>query len=112
VQRIDPLHGREVGSRGWPGQIIDAAAADPNSDTFHLTGNACERVDQRFALGNRPALPSAPDKKSFTNVSLPVLACNVFTSIAGYADSLWPSDPKTAAAPSSNWPRQIVIWFG
>jgi hypothetical protein len=33
-------------------------------------------IDHRFALGNSPALPSAPDKKSFTNVSSPLTAAN------------------------------------
>jgi hypothetical protein len=66
-------------------------------------------VDHRFALGNTHAMPSAPDKKSFTNVSSPILACNVFTSIAGSAGSAWPSDPKTSAAPSSKCDRQVVI---
>ncbi|MHC2279418.1 hypothetical protein ACVME8_006061 [Bradyrhizobium diazoefficiens] len=32
-------------------------------------------VDHRFAL-SRPALVSAPDKKSFSNASSPILACN------------------------------------
>jgi hypothetical protein len=48
----------------------------------------------------------------FTSVNSPILACNVFTSIVGSAGSLWLSDPKTPAAPSSSWPSQIVIWLG
>lgn len=54
----------------------------------------------RLALGNSPAFPSAPDKKSFTSVNSPILACNVFTSIAGLAGSLWPSDLKNSCRPS------------
>jgi hypothetical protein len=41
-------------------------------------------VDHRFAL-SKPALPSAPDKKSFVSVSSPIFACSVFTSTGGAA---------------------------
>ncbi|MHC2259212.1 hypothetical protein ACVIVC_000983 [Sinorhizobium meliloti] len=36
-------------------------------------------VDHRLTLGS-PAFPSAPDKESFSRVSSPIFACNVFTS--------------------------------
>jgi hypothetical protein len=55
-------------------------------------------IDHRFAL-RRPALPSAPDKKSFSSASSPSFACKVFTSIAGAAASDFASDPNTPAAP-------------
>ncbi|MFK4532115.1 hypothetical protein ABIA00_000298 [Bradyrhizobium ottawaense] len=54
-------------------------------------------VDHRFAL-SRPALVSAPDKKSFSNASSPILACNAFKSTGVSADVL--SCPNTPAAPS------------
>jgi hypothetical protein len=38
-------------------------------------------LDHRFAL-SKPALPSAPSKKSFSSVSSPILACSDFTSTA------------------------------
>jgi hypothetical protein len=56
-------------------------------------------VDHRFAL-SKPALVSAPSKKSFSSVSSPILACNDFTSTAGGAGPLPPPGPKTSAAPS------------
>ena len=39
-------------------------------------------VDHRFALG-KPALPSAPAKKSFSSVSSPILAWSTVRSTAG-----------------------------
>jgi hypothetical protein len=39
-------------------------------------------VDHRFAL-SKPALPSAPSKKSFSSVSSPILAWSDFTSTVG-----------------------------
>src|SRR3954463_13632647 len=65
--------------------------------------------DHRFAL-RRPALLSAPDKKSLVSVSSPILACSVFTSTAGAAD--FGSQPNTLAAPSRSWAFQAVIWLG
>jgi len=48
-------------------------------------------VDHRFAL-SRSALPSAPDKKSFSSVSSPIFACRVFKSTgAGTSVSVRPS---------------------
>ncbi|MGZ2454311.1 hypothetical protein ACVIRO_007128 [Rhizobium ruizarguesonis] len=41
-------------------------------------------VDHFFPPSN-PALPSAPDKKSFSSVSSPILACSVLTSTVGPA---------------------------
>src|SRR3954467_6046680 len=58
-------------------------------------------VDHRFAL-SRPALLSAPDKKSFS----------VFTSIAGGGADATPPESNRPAAASTNWPFQAVIWFG
>src|SRR5215212_775645 len=52
-------------------------------------------VDHRLAL-SRPALLSAPDKKSFSRVSSPILACSVFTSIAGGGADATPPEPKQA----------------
>ena len=68
-------------------------------------------VDHRLALGNRPALPSAPAKTSFSSASSPIFACRVFTSTAGAASAV-AADPKTAEAPSRSWERHCVIWFG
>src|SRR5580765_3191971 len=65
-------------------------------------------VDHRFAL-SMPALVSAPDKKSFSRASWPILACSSFRSTGGGDDD---SAPNTLAARSSNWFFQSLIWLG
>jgi len=64
-------------------------------------------VDHRFAL-SKPALVSAPSKKSFSSVNSPILACSDFTSIAGAAGAMLP-EPKTPEAPPSNWAGRNLI---
>ena len=59
---------------------IDAAAADPQLARLPRHRQHVRTVDHRFALGNSPALPSAPDKKSFTSVNSPIFACNIFVN--------------------------------
>jgi hypothetical protein len=39
------------------------------------------------------------------------LACSVFTSITG-ASSAFEASPNTPVAPSSNWSRHRLFWFG
>src|SRR6185437_9607613 len=68
-------------------------------------------VDHRLAL-SRPALPSAPDKKSFSRVSSPILACSVLTSMAGGGAEADPPEPNRPEAASTRWAFQAVIWFG
>src|SRR4051812_9135617 len=101
VQFVHPAHDGEIGRGHRSGQVVDAAAANP--ERFGLFGDRqiMGAVDHRFAL-SRPALLSAPDKKSFVSVSSPILACNVFTSTAGVAGSDLGSDPNTSAAPSKS----------
>ena len=84
MEFVHPPHDGEIGRRHRPGQVVDAAAADP--ERLGLLGDRqiVIAVDHRFAL-SRPALPSAPDKKSLASVSSPILACSVFTSMAGAA---------------------------
>src|SRR3954465_7069137 len=99
MQLVHSAHDGQIGCGHRSGQVVDAAAADPK-----CLGLLCERknmgaVDQRCAL-SRPALLSAPDKKSLVSVSSPILACNVFTSTAGVAGSDLGSEPNTPAAPS------------
>ncbi len=63
------------------------------------------KASGRTSPPNHQLAASAPDEKSFTDINLPILACNVFTLIAGSAGSAWAFDPKTAAALSRNCRR-------
>jgi hypothetical protein len=65
-------------------------------------------VNHRFAL-SKPALLSAPSKKSFSSVSSPILACRDFTSTGGSAGRL--SWPNTSAARLSNCSFHCAIWL-
>src|SRR4051812_7921220 len=97
MQLVHPAHDGQIGRRHRSGQVVDAATADP--EHFGLLGDRqmMGAVGHRFAL-SRPALLSAPDKKSLVSVNSPILACNLFTSTAGAAD--FGSEPNTPAAPS------------
>src|SRR3954467_1488870 len=99
MQLVHPAHDGEIGRGHRSGPVVDAAAPDP--ERFGLLGDRqiMGAVDHRLAL-SRPALLSAPDKKSLVSVSSPILACNVFTSTAGVDGSDLGSDPNTPAAPS------------
>src|SRR5450631_4118774 len=112
MQLVYPAHQRQIAGRDRPGQVIHAAPADP--ENLRLSGHrqVIVPVDHRFALGKSPAFPSAPDKKSRSSVNSPILACSVFTSIAGALESGFVSAPKTPAAPSRSCDLQVVIWFG
>src|SRR3954452_2814664 len=99
VQFVHPAHDGQIGRRDRSGQVVDAATADP--ERLGLLGDRqiMGAVDHRCAL-SRPALLSAPDKKSLVSVSSPILACSVFTSTTGVDGSDLGSDPNTPAAPS------------
>src|SRR3954469_3743587 len=99
VQLVHPAHDGQIGRRHRSGQVVDAAAADPKYLGLLGDRQMMGAVDHRFAL-SRPALLSAPDKKSLVSVNSPILACSVFTSTAGVAGSDLGSDPNTPAAPS------------
>ncbi len=111
VQLVDPAHEREIGVRHRPWQIVDAASADPERLCLAANAEPVGAVNHRFALANRPALPSAPDKKSFSSVSSPIFAWSVFTSKAGVA-SAGATAPNTPEAPSRSCERHCVIWLG
>ncbi len=89
-----------AGSRGGSGSEPAAPPAVPVQ--------AQAPGDHRFAL-SRSALPSAPDKKSFSRVSAPSFACSVFTSTDAAGDD---PEPNTSAAPSRSCAFHPVIWFG
>src|SRR5450631_2732253 len=99
MQLVYPAHQRQIAGRDRPGQVIHAAPADP--ENLRLSGHrqVIVPVDHRFALGKSPAFPSAPDKKSRSSVNSPILACSVFTSIAGALESGFVSAPKTPGSP-------------
>src|SRR3954451_5523525 len=99
VQFVHPAHDGQIGRRHRARQVVDAAAADPKYLGLLGDRQIMGAVDHRFAL-SRPALLSAPDKKSLVSVSSPILACSVFTSTAGVAGSDLGSEPNTPASPS------------
>ena len=70
MQSVETPHGRQVGFRHRPRQVVDAAAADAQNlgllDDWQIVG----AVDHRFALSN-PALVSAPSKKLCTALRAP-----------------------------------------
>src|SRR5690606_6861135 len=101
VQLVDAMHQLQIGVRYPAGLVVDTAPADPQH--FGLTADAQVGlgIDHFLALGNRPALPSAPDKKSFSSASSPFFACRVFTSIVG-SGSAFEASPNSPVAPSSS----------
>src|SRR6267378_756023 len=96
MQPIEMPHDLQVGRRHRPRQVVHAATAD--LQRLRLLGNRqiVRTVDHRLAL-SRPALLSAPSKKSFSSVSSPILACNDFTSTVGVATPGLPPEPNTPA---------------
>ncbi|TWI87046.1 hypothetical protein JM93_02283 [Roseibium hamelinense] len=74
MEFIDAAHQLQVsrGCRLW--QVIDDAAADPQSLGLTGDGQIMTAVDHFLALPNSPALVSAPAKKSFSSDISPILA--------------------------------------
>src|SRR5437764_8515681 len=93
---VDCLVGRlPVKARMRPFGVVKAEiAADRGASLGDRVVGSEVAIDHRFAL-SRPALPSAPDKKSFSSVSSPILACSDFKSTVGVAVSARASDPNT-----------------
>src|SRR3954447_20843703 len=110
VQLVNPSHDRKLGRRHRPRLIVHAAAAQTQQLRLPQQRQRVPAVDHRFALSS-PALPSAPDKKSFSSVNSPILACNVFTSTVGAAVPD-PEAPNTSAALPTSCAFHAVIWFG
>src|SRR5271166_2901015 len=111
MQRVDPSHDRKLGRRHRARLIIEVAAAEPQQLRLPRQRQLMVPVDHRFAL-SRPALLSAPAKKSFSSVSSPILACNTRKSTPGAASVAATPGPNNPAAPSSNCAFHAVIWFG
>src|SRR5690349_1464319 len=110
VQLVNPPHDRKLSRRHRSWLIVHAAAAQTQQLRLPQQRQCVPTVNHRFAL-SRPALPSAPDKKSFSSVSSPIFACNVFTSTAGAAVPD-PEAPNTSAALPTSCAFHAVIWFG
>src|SRR6202020_148707 len=107
MQFVDPPHDAQVFGRDRTGLVIDRAPADVQN--LRLAGNRenVRSVDHRFAL-SKPALLSAPSKKSFSSASSPIFACSAFKSTGAGPASTLPG-PKTPAAPSRSCPFHCVI---
>ena len=73
MQFVDPPHDGEVLRRDGPRLVVDGASADVQRLRLPREGEIVTFVDHRFAL-NKPALVSAPSKKSFSSVNSPILA--------------------------------------
>ena len=73
MQFVDPPHEAQVLGRDRTRLVIDRAPADVQN--LRLAGNReiVRPVDHRFAL-SKPALVSAPSKKSFSSASSPIFA--------------------------------------
>src|SRR5687767_5056617 len=99
MQLVPPAHDRKGGRGHGSRQVIDAAAADPERLRLLDDRQIMVAVDHRVAL-SRPALLSAPSKKSFVRVSSPILAWRVLTSTGGVPGSVLAAAPNTPAAPS------------
>src|SRR3954452_23924250 len=111
MQLIHPSHDGKVGVRDGPRPVIDASPADAQHLCLARDRQIVGTVYHRFAL-SRPALPSAPSKKSFSSVSSPIFAWSDLISTRGTSGSERVSDPNTAAAPSWSSDFHCVIWLG
>ena len=85
MQFVDPPHDAQIFGRDRPGLVVDRAPADVQN--LRLAGNReiVRSVDHRFAL-SKPALVSAPSKKSFSSANSPILACSAFKSTGARPD--------------------------
>jgi len=108
VQLVQLAHDRQIGRRHRPRVVVQTAPAELEKLRLTPQRKLVLTVDHRFALG-MPTLPSAPNKKSFSNASWPIFACRSFRSTAAGATK---PPPITPAAPSRSCARQAVIWFG
>src|SRR5260370_30775584 len=111
MQTVETLHDRKVGFRHRAWQIVDAATADVQSFRLLGDGQIVRGLDHRFAL-SKPALPSAPSKKSFSSVSSPILACSDFTSTGWLRGSLAAAGTEYIGCPflELRLPRCDLIW--
>src|SRR5271154_5903307 len=111
MQLVDLAHDREFARRHGLRLVINGAAAEFQKFGLLAKRQIMRAVDHRFAL-SRPALLSAPDKKSFSSANSPILACSSFKSTAGAGSAPKTAPPNKPAAPSVSRAFQSVIWFG
>ena len=74
VPRIELTHHGHIGGSGGTTLVIDAASTQPQQPCLAAETQPVCTVAHRLALGNKPALLSAPSKKSFSRVSCPLFA--------------------------------------
>src|ERR1700730_17779767 len=98
MQLVHPAHHGEIACGNRSGQIIHTATADLQGLRLFADRQFVVTVDHRFAL-SKPALLSAPPKKSFSSVSSPIFACSDFRSIAGVAGPATSRGPEHAGCP-------------
>src|SRR5680860_1338190 len=110
--QVDLVHGGHQGQIPLAGSdrlVVDTSAGEIEKLSLCLHRQGMRPVNHRFAL--EPLMrPSAPDKKSFSMVSSPILACS--SAIQGPPSLSCSPSPKTAAAPSKSCRFHLVIWLG
>jgi hypothetical protein len=108
MQLVDPPHHcqRRLGDRHR--LVIRRRASQLQQLALPYNWQGMRAIDHRFTL-SKPALLSAPSKKSFSSASCPILACRVLRSGVS-AVGLVP--PKTSAARANNCYFHSVICVG
>ena len=73
MEFVDPTHQgqRGVGDRPW--LVVGRRPREPEELTLPDDGQGVRGINHRFAL-SKPALMSAPSKKSFSRASCPIFA--------------------------------------
>src|SRR4051794_8560284 len=87
MQLIHAPHDGKIGVRDGPRLVIDAALADTQQLRLLRDRQIVGTIDHRLGL-SKPALPSAPSKKSFSNVNSPIFAWRDLISTRGAAGSV------------------------
>lgn len=73
MQFVDPAHQGKIAIGYRTRRIVDAATAEAEEPGLPCDRQLVLAVDHFFPP-SKPALPSAPDKKSFSSVSSPIFA--------------------------------------
>ncbi len=99
---------RQCRIRNGPRLVVDGGPSQPQQLALSYDRQGMRAIDHRVALG-KPALMSAPSKKSFFSASYPIFAWSVFRS--GVSDGECDS-PNTSAARASSCCFHSVICVG